>query len=453
MSSRPTPSTVINPRPPIGDDTIVVLGAARGGTSMVAGLLRLLNLPMGEDVNAANNEDNAFLSHGGDALIFADSDRHKEREGFARTARAIIKKRNQDHPQWGWKDPMAIRYVADLTKALRHPRLILISRDPSAVIGRREIDRVIAGRHHEGISEGRHALVQMRDVLGLYGEGVELVRRKKLPCLLLAYERSLRDPLGLIEALTEFTGLPKPEDEADLQRLIDFVQPNRNSGNIDLNIPKANTSADAPKRPQAEERLAAENGKHAGARQTLRQEGIALKGQPPHDPVELATAMNEALAQDRHAQARALASLLLDTLATENQSLGLHPRLLSLELRTPDSAPPPLYASAALFVLALIDQVEQRPEEAFWRLECVLALSQRYQQWAAPAWATLYHLGVTARTLGLESVAKASFARIVHAPLPGYAFDEEAMARESDQLQLFTSLAREQLDGMAQASD
>lgn len=450
MSNRPAPSTLINPSPPIGDDTIVVLGAARGGTSMVAGLLRLLNLPMGAQVNSANNEDEAFLTHGGDALIFSDADRRAERERYARGARQIIETRNSEHARWGWKDPMAIRYLSDLTKALRNPRLILISRDPSAVIGRRESDRIAAGRHHSGVTAGRHALVQLRDVLDLYGEGVELVRKKQLPCLLLSYERSLSDPMGLIDAITEFTGLAKPEDETGLQRLVDYVQPNRNSGDIHLATPGVPTHPAPPKRPEAEERLARENGTHATARQALRQAGIALIGDPPHEPVDLANAMNEAMAKDRHGDARALASMLVDTLSIEGPSLGLHPRLLSLQLRSPDCAAPPLFASSALFVLALTDHLDHRNEDAFWRFECVVALSQRYQKWAAPAWATLYHLGLSARSLGFDTVSMQSFARIVKAPLPGHPLDHEVMEREASELKVFSSLAQNQLDLMDQ---
>ena len=69
--------------------TLVVLGVERGGTSMVAGVLRALGVPMG-DRAGLNHEDPAFLKDDPDKL------------------RRAIRTRNKQHDMWGFKVPKAL---------------------------------------------------------------------------------------------------------------------------------------------------------------------------------------------------------------------------------------------------------------------------------------------------------------------------------------------------------
>ena len=49
--------------------TICVLGTPRSGTSMIAGLLRIMGVDMGNHVWSGNNEDLEFLIHNGRSTL------------------------------------------------------------------------------------------------------------------------------------------------------------------------------------------------------------------------------------------------------------------------------------------------------------------------------------------------------------------------------------------------
>jgi hypothetical protein len=52
------------------EKTLVVLGSPRGGTSMLAGLLRELGVHMGDRIDRHNHEDQAFLSEDLEQLLY-----------------------------------------------------------------------------------------------------------------------------------------------------------------------------------------------------------------------------------------------------------------------------------------------------------------------------------------------------------------------------------------------
>lgn len=64
---------------------------------MIAGLLRMAGVWMGEEIGQANNEDRDFLFHGG-LTPFRSEER---RADLIERYRALIAKRNADHPVWG----------------------------------------------------------------------------------------------------------------------------------------------------------------------------------------------------------------------------------------------------------------------------------------------------------------------------------------------------------------
>lgn len=100
---------------PDGPRTVVVLGVERGGTSMVAGAIRAMGIPMG-DRAGFNHEDPRFLTE------------DPERLG------AYIAQRNQEHAVWGFKMPKASLNLGFFAQALRAPVFVVAYRNPVAIV-------------------------------------------------------------------------------------------------------------------------------------------------------------------------------------------------------------------------------------------------------------------------------------------------------------------------------
>lgn len=184
--------------PPVGPRTVVCFGTARGGTSMVAGAILGLGVPMGDPI-ARNIEDPAFNMdvHGGPV------------GKFVRDARVTIKARNMAHEVWGWKFPFAQRYLDGLIEDLRAPHLVCVYRDPVPTALR---TKLTAGKEASFIASRLRA--QVRNTM--------MIERIGAPCLMVSYEKAAAYPDVFLAELAEFLGLPVPDH---VDEIVDFMQP------------------------------------------------------------------------------------------------------------------------------------------------------------------------------------------------------------------------------------
>lgn len=90
--------------------TVVIMGAPRGGTSMVAGTVRELGINLGKRLGE-NHEDPRFLTRERDKLL------------------KVIGERNEQNDDWGWKMPHSIDYIDEIEGELRNPHFILVWRN------------------------------------------------------------------------------------------------------------------------------------------------------------------------------------------------------------------------------------------------------------------------------------------------------------------------------------
>lgn len=176
--------------------TVVCFGTARGGTSMVAGAILGLGVPMGPALGR-NLEDPAFNF---DAQGVAD-------DAFLEAARGVVRQRNAAHQVWGWKFPNAARYLKGLAPHLRAPHLVCVFRDPVPAAVRRaktpeDTPSFIAGR------------------LRAQGRNASLIEELRLPCLMVSYEKASEQPAVFIEELARFLNLPIP---AHLDEIVAFM--------------------------------------------------------------------------------------------------------------------------------------------------------------------------------------------------------------------------------------
>ena len=174
-------------------NTVVVIGVARGGTSMTAGILYHLGVPM----HAARPpvfEDQIIAS------VFESDDVND----------SVIKDCDQAD-QWAFKRPLAIEYLAKLEATLRNPRFIFVFRDIFALANRSEI------------SVSSDSLPLMQKALQQYAIAVDYLQTTSFPCLLCSSEKISRYPQESVRAIAGFCGL-KPDDNK-LAAAIRFINP------------------------------------------------------------------------------------------------------------------------------------------------------------------------------------------------------------------------------------
>jgi len=185
--------------------TFVTFGTPRGGTTMVAGILRLLGLWIGEDL-PNNGEDQAF-----------NLDTHRDDpEGFIARLPAEVAARDARHDRWGWKYPRAAIYLDDLLGRLRAPSLIVVLRDPLA-----GTLRTIPA---EAPDQSDRAIKAMRLRQKWQGQNIALATAGRCPALLVSYEKAVLNPEAFQAELAHFCDLPAP-DAALTARIRDFMRP------------------------------------------------------------------------------------------------------------------------------------------------------------------------------------------------------------------------------------
>lgn len=196
--------------------TVVVLGAPRGGTSMVAGTLSKLGVFMGDAQGLAPFYENAELA----ACA-------KARD--AKAARAVIARLAREHPRWGVKVlPEGWRFWLR-RGLLDEPAYILVFRDPLAVAKRRLVSKagVEAMQTQTATAAAdrltrSHVLRELRRALWLAFGLLAFLRFNRRPALIVSYEKAVTRPADFVRGVAEFIGVT---DRAKLQEAIAFVSP------------------------------------------------------------------------------------------------------------------------------------------------------------------------------------------------------------------------------------
>ncbi len=162
--------------------TFIISGVARGGTSLLAKLFIMADVPLGDTADPVVFEDREIAT----AL---------ERRGERTTLHNIIEQRNAEHQIWGFKRPNLFDHLAaEELSCFRQPSLVLIFRDPVAVAQRNVIsNRSIAANSLDAAADGLAKLASF-------------ARRAACPTLLVSYEKALAFPGRLIDALAAFSG-------------------------------------------------------------------------------------------------------------------------------------------------------------------------------------------------------------------------------------------------------
>lgn len=159
--------------------TLIVVGVARGGTTMVASVLRALGVHMGDKLSS----------------VVEDLEVSRPMEAHDLPAlREIVSRRNQAHAVWGFKRPGAVSYAHRYESELRNPEYVVVFRDPLAIANRNQL------------SVKQELLSGLADAARRTTELVEFIGSLRRRTLLLSYEKALLEPEHMVEAVARFVG-------------------------------------------------------------------------------------------------------------------------------------------------------------------------------------------------------------------------------------------------------
>lgn len=178
--------------------TLIVLGAPRGGTSMVAGVLHHLGIYMGSDLQATFEDP--ILTN----LMLQDRNEDLKR--------AIVE-RNCAYSVWGCKfpGPSGLRILPEISAELRNPVFLVVYRDVFAIANR------------NAISASWDLFANMKCTLDYYTELLGFLASNAAPGMLISYEKVMLNPDIFVEKLSGLLGIGQDRRA----EVIAFIEPNK----------------------------------------------------------------------------------------------------------------------------------------------------------------------------------------------------------------------------------
>lgn len=170
-----------------GKRTYVVMGAMRGGTSMVGGVMRGLGIHMGNNIQDNNHECKDFANRPVPHMLQA------------------VKDNSKDHDVWGWKFPNAANYLDRLFGKLKRPHLICVFRD--VVSNGSGINRWHPFGEMQAVQTA--ALQQQKNL--------NMIALRGCPSILISYEKAVRHPEQFVTEFSDLLGYKPDHDAFDFE--------------------------------------------------------------------------------------------------------------------------------------------------------------------------------------------------------------------------------------------
>jgi hypothetical protein len=175
--------------------TILTIGNAQGGTSLIAGLIRMIGIYSGPESELGLNHEYPPIVSGNLSQI-----------------QAIIKKFNSQHSVWATKVPFEASktfFSSPVIASFRHPILILPLRDAIS-ISRRWANPVFEDRTGEFKNnipiDPNVFFFQTEQVMQNQREMIEKSKQLQIPTFYLSETQMIKNPLECIEDLEVFVG-------------------------------------------------------------------------------------------------------------------------------------------------------------------------------------------------------------------------------------------------------
>ncbi|UYM18540.1 sulfotransferase family protein [Endozoicomonas euniceicola] len=179
--------------------TIVVVGVARGGTSIVSGAMAHLGVFMGK-AREPVYEDVAL------SLAMESGDNEK----FCEIARAY----DEMHQVWAWKRPSVINHLDDIKDKLRNPYFIFVFRDVFSIANRNSISMGL------GIIDG------MEKALNEYKKVLEFIRKHDPSGMIVSSEKIVNNKSAFLKELATICDLSETQFQRKFTQASSFITPN-----------------------------------------------------------------------------------------------------------------------------------------------------------------------------------------------------------------------------------
>jgi hypothetical protein len=211
--------------------SVVVLGLARSGTSVVTGILRALGVDIGSPLADKANPYGSFEDRD-----FADL--HKKifdlagnktywnppapetiltlKEKCGPLIEEVVRKKSRACPVWGWKHPRTILTLELFLPYLENPHLIAVFRNPLDIANS-------SVEHTKKYTADRVDFFQALTLVNFYSaEMVKVLERhRELPLMPVAFENVVSEPIKEAEKMANFLELELNEHKtAQLESLV-----------------------------------------------------------------------------------------------------------------------------------------------------------------------------------------------------------------------------------------
>ena len=191
---------------------IVVIGTARGGTSMIAGSLSKLGVYMGDRAVPPVYED-VRLS---EAFEQKDFD----------LAKSIMNEYSNKYEKWGWKRPSSIDYLDIVENTMDSPSYIFIFKDILSIAQRNSISML------------SDVLPGMHNALNQYASALKFLGKNEHHAMLVSYDKAVAYPEDIVASLISFYELSP--NKKQITEAVSFIKPNPDGYLDSTRITKAN---------------------------------------------------------------------------------------------------------------------------------------------------------------------------------------------------------------------
>ncbi len=166
---------------------IAVIGTARGGTSMVAGVLAKLGVFMGDNAVPPVYEDTVM------SIPFEAKD--------LEAAKKIALGYSQKHQVWGYKRPSLINRLDEVNQIFAQPRYIFIYKDILSIANRNSISML------------NNTLAGMSGTLCEYQKTIDFISSAQPCAMLLSFDKAILYKEDFVRGLIEFGKIEATDDQ------------------------------------------------------------------------------------------------------------------------------------------------------------------------------------------------------------------------------------------------
>jgi hypothetical protein len=200
------------------EKTVVVLGLARSGTSVVTAMLGAIGVEMGSSLYDKANplgsfEDDDFAALHKEIFELAGSDKNywnppnpeeilSLRESRARQIQQIVAQKSKKDKIWGWKHPRTVLTIELFLPHLRNPHFVAVFRNPLGIANS-------SVEHTKNYKLGKVDFLQALKLTSFYyGEMFKILERNPdVPTISVAFEEVVTQPIQEAKRLADFLGV------------------------------------------------------------------------------------------------------------------------------------------------------------------------------------------------------------------------------------------------------